>query len=155
VQGAELIAIEVEGATLSTSAEGEFRTEGGKRVQVASALDEGIAIAAKLLDMMLYDVPNLRLGYVRVDVYSTFMDEHGAPTQRPILSVTADRAIADDMTWEALTPEEIVGRFGAMYERGAGGQPVAIELPPIEGQAPRPTDEAAAEFAAAQARGKE
>ena len=155
IQGAELIAIEVEGATLSTSAEGEFRTEGGRRVQVASALDEGIAIASKLLDMMLYDVPNLRLGYVRVDVYSTFMDQHGTPVQRPILSVTADRPVADDMTWEALTPEEIVGRFGATFERGAGGQPIAIELPPVEGQPPRPTEESAAEFAATEARGKE
>lgn len=154
IQGAQLIAIEVEGATLSTSAEGEFRTEGGQRVQVASALDEGIAIAAKLLDMILYDVPNLRLGYARVDVYSTFTGETG-PVQRPILSVTADRATADEMTWEALTPEEIVGRFDSVYERGPAGQPLPIELPPVHGAPPRPTAEAAAEFAAADERGKE
>ena len=35
-------------ATLSTSAEGEFRTEGGRRVSGLSALDEAIAVAAKL-----------------------------------------------------------------------------------------------------------
>ncbi len=155
VQGAELIAVEMEGATLSTSADGEFRTEGGKRVQVASALDEGIAIAAKLLDMILYDVPNLRLGYARVDVYATFTGEDGAPVQRPILTVTAERAIADGMTWEALTAEEILGRFGATFERGTSGQPVPIELPAVEGQPPRPIEEAAAEFAAAEERGKE
>jgi hypothetical protein len=155
VQGAQLIAVEADGATLSTSAEAEFRTEGGMRVQVASALDEGIAIAAKLLDMIMYDVPNLRLGYARVDVYSTFSGADGTPTQLPILTVTADRATADDMTWEALTPEEILGRFGASFERAPGGQPVAIELPPIEGAAPRPTEEAAADFAASLERGTE
>jgi len=154
VQGAQLIAVETEGVTLSTSAEGEFRTEGGTRVQVSTALDEAIAVAAKLLDMIMYDVPNLRLAYTRVDVYSTFAGADGTPVQRPIVTATAERAVADDMTWEALTPEEILGRFAAHYERAPGGQPVAIELPPIEGQPPRPTAQAAAEFAASIDRGE-
>lgn len=148
VQAAQLIAVETDGITISTSSEGEFRTEGGTRVQVSTALDEAIALAAKLLDMIMYDVPNLRLGYVRVDVYSTFSGADGTPMQRPILTVTADRATADDMTWEALTPEEVLGRFGATYERGAGGQPVVVELSPIEGNPPKPTEQAAADFAA-------
>jgi hypothetical protein len=92
-------------ATLSTSAEGEFRTEAGTRIQVSTALDEGIALAAKLVDMMLYDVPNLRLGAVRVDVYSTFMSADGMPVQRPIITTTADRKTADSLAWEALTSE--------------------------------------------------
>ncbi|MEO8538850.1 MAG: hypothetical protein ABI577_03855 [bacterium] len=153
VQAAQLIAVETDGVTLSTSAEGEFRTEGATRVQVSTALDEAIALAAKLLDMIMYDVPNLRLGYCRVDVYSTFTGADGTPVQRPILTVTAERVTADDMTWEALTPEEILGRFGASYERAPSGQPVAIELPPIDGASPKPTDQAAAEFAASLERG--
>jgi len=155
VQEAQLIAVEQHGATVSSSAEAEFRTEGGQRVQVASALDSGIALASKLLDMILYDVPNLRLGYVRADIYSTFAGVDGTPEQRPIITVTADRATADSLDWEALTAEEVLGRFGATYERAAAGQPVPIELPPLEGQPPRPTEEAAAEFAARQERGKE
>src|SRR3990172_720180 len=146
VQEAQLIAVEQHGATVSSSAEAEFRTEGGQRVQVASALDSGIALASKLLDMILYDVPNLRLGYVRADIYSTFAGADGTPEQRPIITVTADRATADSLDWEALTAEEVLGRFGATYERAAAGQPVPIELPPLEGQPPRPTEEAAAEF---------
>lgn len=148
VQAAQLIAVETDGVTLSTAAEGDFRTEGGHRVQVASALDEGIAVAARLLDMIMYDVPNLRLGYARVDVYSTFAGADGAPSQLPILTVTAERGTADEMTWEALTPEEILGRFGADYSRSANGQPTAITLPEVAGRAPRPTDQAAADFAA-------
>ncbi len=155
VQAAQLISVERDGVTVSTSAEGEFRTEGATRVQVSTALDEAIALAAKLLDMIMYDVPNLRLGYTRVDVYSTFTGADGTPVQRPILTVTADRAPADDMTWEALTPEEILGRFGALYERGPAGQPLPIELPPIEGKPPRPTEQAAAEFAASIERGQD
>ncbi len=155
VHEAQLLAIEQDGATLSSSAEAEFRTEGGQRVQVASALDAGIALASKLLDMILYDVPNLRLGYVRVDIYSTFAGADGTPVQRPIITATADRTTADGLDWEALTPQEVLGRFGARFERAATGQPVPIDLPPLAGQPPRPTEVAAAEFAASQDRGKE
>lgn len=148
VQAAQLVAVAPDSATLSTSAEGEFRSEGGSRVQTSSALDEAIAVAAKLIDMMLYDVPNLRLGSVRVDVYSTFSGTDGAPVQQPILTTTAERAVADSLTWEAFTPAELLGRFDTHYDRGPAGQPIAITLPPVVGSAPRPSDEAAADFAA-------
>ncbi len=148
IQSAQLVAVEPDGATLSASAEGEFRTEGGQRVPVTTPLDEAIAIAARLLDMMLYDVPNLRLGTVRIDVYTTFSDTGGNLAQRPILTVTADRAIAEEIAWDALTPAEILGRFEAHYVRDPAGRAVPIELPPITGNPPRPAEEAAAEFAA-------
>ena len=151
VQGAQLVAVDADGATLSTSAEGEFRTEDGRRVQVSSALDEAIALGARVCDMMLYDVPNLRLQFVRVDVYSTFSGPDGAPIQKPILTTTAERAVADALTWEALTAAEVLGRFETSYERAANGQPMPIDLPPLAGQPPRATEEAAAEFAAQQA----
>lgn len=138
VQGAQLLAVTNETATLSTAAEGEFRTEDGRRVQVATALDDAIALAARLVDLMMYDVPNLRLGAVRVDVYSTFTEGDGTPVQRPILTTTAERLPADSMTWEELTPEEILGRFETTYERGPSGQAIAIVLAPIEGDPPPP-----------------
>jgi len=138
VQGAQLVAVDTAAATISTAAEGEFRTEGSVRQQVTTALDEAIELAARLVDMMLYDVPNLRLARVRVDVYSTFTQGDGTPVQRPILSTVADRVVADGLTWEALTAEEILGRFETRYERGAAGQGVPIEAPPIEGTAPNP-----------------
>lgn len=150
VQGAQLVALTKDSATLSTAAEGEFRTEGGQRVQVSSALDEAIALAAKLIDMMMYDVPNLRLGAVRVDVYSTFSGTNGAPVQQPILTTNAVRAEADDLDWEAHTPAEVLARFETTYEQTPAGQPAPIVLPPIEGSPPRPSEQAAAEFAAEQ-----
>jgi hypothetical protein len=137
IQGAQLLAVtDAPSATLSTSAEGEFRTEGSERVQVSTALDEAIGLATKLLDMMLYDVPNLRLSAVRVDVYSTFTGADGTPVQRPVLTSTADRATADGLIWEAFAPEEILARFETRYERLASGQAAPIELDPIEGTLP-------------------
>ena len=62
---------------------------------MSSALDEAVALAAKLIDMVMYDVPNLRLGCVRVDIYATFSGTDGAPVQKPILTTTAERAEAD------------------------------------------------------------
>ena len=150
VQGAQLVAVTTDSATLSGSAEPEFRTEGAARVQVSSALDEAIALAAKLIDMVMYDVPNLRLGSVRVDIYATFGGTDGAPVQKPILTTTADRLEADHLSWEALTPAEVLGRFTTRYERNEAGQGVPIDLDPIEGSPPRPAEEAAADFAAEQ-----
>lgn len=137
IQGAQLVALTADSATVSTSADAEFQTEAGRRVQVASNLDQAIAVAAKLIDMMLYDVPNLRLALVRVDVYSTFTGEDGQAVQQPILSATADRAVADDIAWEALTPAEILGRFDTLFERSSAGQGLPIDLPPIQGEPPK------------------
>jgi hypothetical protein len=128
IQAAQLLALTSEAATLSTAAEGEFRTEAGERRQVSTALDDAMTVAARLVDMMLYDVPNLRLRMVRVDVYSTFAAEDGSPVQRPILSTTADRAAADGIDWETLAPEEILARFETTFRHGPGGQGQPIDL---------------------------
>ena len=137
IQRVELAAVTTDGATVATSAEGEFRAEGGTRVQTSSALDEAIAAAAKLADMMLYDVPNLRLARVRVDVYSTFTGGDGAAVQKPIVTTTADRSAADDLDWETLAPDEVLARFETLYVRRADGAAVPIDLPPIEGELPK------------------
>jgi len=133
VNEAQIVAVAADGVTVSSSAEAEFRTEAGARVQVASALDAAITIAAKLADRLLYDVPNLRLGSVRVDIYSTFTESDGQPVQKPILTTIAERGIAEDLVWDALTPAEIVGRFQTNYDRGPTGQAQPIALPPMEG----------------------
>ncbi|MCC7365834.1 MAG: hypothetical protein IT303_15825 [Dehalococcoidia bacterium] len=136
VQGMQLVAVTSDGATVSSAAEGEFRTESGRRVQVSPAIDEAIALATKLGDMMLYDVPNLRLGWVRVDIYSTFTGADGTPVQQPILTTTMDRATADSLTWESFDAEELLARFETRYERSSGGQAVPIMLDPVEGTLP-------------------
>ena len=136
VQAAQLVAVAPDGATVSTSAEPEFQSRDGRRVQTASALDAAIAIAAKLADMLLYDVPNLRLGFVRVDVYSTFTGEDGQPVQKPVLTTTAERAVADELQWDALMPAEILARFDTTYVQTPSGQCEPVTLPPVAGTSP-------------------
>ena len=131
VQGAQIVATTAHSAQVSSSAEGEFRSEDGRRVQISTALDEGMALAARLVDMLLYDVPNLRLASVRVDIYSTFTGSDGTPVQQPILSTNATRADAEDIAWEAMSPAEVLGRFDTRYERGPTGQALPLSLEPF------------------------
>lgn len=138
VQGAQVLAVSEDSATVSAAAEPEFRTESGERVQVASALDQAIGLAARLVDMLLYDVPNLHLRAVRVDVYATFMEPQGRPVQRPILTTTADRSEADHLSWETMTAVEILGRFQTVYERGPEGLGLPIPLPPVSASPAEP-----------------
>lgn len=130
VQGTQLVAVDSHAATVSAAAESEFRTEGAVRVQVASATEEAAALAARLVDMMLFDVPNVALDVVRVDIYSTFVDPDGARVQRPILTTTATRASADAIDWEALAPHDILNTFDTTVGEDAAGRAIPIELPP-------------------------
>jgi hypothetical protein len=86
--------------------------------------------------MLLYDVPNLRLDSVRVDVYSTFPGEAGVPRQLPILTTTALRGEAEDVAWEAMTPAEVLGRFETRYQRTPAGHGLPIDLAPVVGDPP-------------------
>ena len=135
VQRAELAAATADLAIVQSSAEGEFRSVEGRREQVSSALEEAFALAARLVEMMLYDVPNLSLGSVRVDVYSTFTADGGAALQKPILTTTAHRADADGIDWDDLAPAEILARFETAWEPTASGLAAPITLPPIPGAA--------------------
>ncbi|HEY8491551.1 MAG TPA: hypothetical protein VIO14_11220 [Dehalococcoidia bacterium] len=138
VQGAEIAALGRDWAFLTTSAEGEYRTADGRREETASPLDVGMRVAAKLVEMLFYDVPNVRFWEVRVDVYTTFRDESGQSHQRCILSTTADRDEVEDVDWEALRPHEIIGRFRSRYEV-RDGRPVPIEPDPPPVDEPEPS----------------
>lgn len=136
VRSAELVAVSAESATVSAVAEPEYRTEGGHRVLAVPLLDVAQQVAVRLVDMMLYDVPNLRLRRVRVDIYTTFTSEDGVPVQRAILSTTASREAAEGIPWESLTPAEVLARFETTVSLGPTGQLLPIELPPPEGVPP-------------------
>jgi hypothetical protein len=137
VQTAELVAVGADAAQLTCAAEGEYRFSGGRPQEVASPLDAGMRLAAKLAEMVLYDVPNLRLAAVRVDVYSTFHTADGLPNQRCILSTLAERADADDLDWEALRPHEVLDRFATTYHVDERGLAQPIDPGPLlEGTVP-------------------
>jgi len=137
VQTADLLAVGAREAQLACTAEGEYRIAAGQSQELLSPFEAGMRLAAKLIELVMYDIPNLRLSLVRVDVYSTFRAATGAPQQRCILSVTADRPEADDIEWEALRPNEIIGRFENRYHLNDFGVAEPIDPgPPLEGTTP-------------------
>ena len=131
VQTAELVAAGADAAQITCSAEGEYRFTGGQPREVTTPLDAGMRVAAKLVEMVMYDVPNIRLSAVRVDVYSTFHTSDGVPEQRCILSTVAERAEADDLDWDSLRPNEILARFQTIYQVNERGLAEPIDPGPL------------------------
>ena len=82
---------------------------GAYNVMPWTALVEPMGAAGTITSV--YDIPNLRLASVQIDIYSTYRDEQGA-AQRCIISTTCDRATATDIDWDAQDPEDIVRAFG-------------------------------------------
>jgi hypothetical protein len=125
VQSSELVEVKPDGVRLSTTADGQYAMVAGQRQQVSSALAEGMKVTAKVADMALYDIPNVKLPWVQVDVYSTYRDDAGS-SQRCILSTTARREIADDLDWEEMEAEAVVEAFGGRYLLDDRGNPLPI-----------------------------
>lgn len=126
VQSAELVEVKPEGVRLSATAEGQYALVDGARRQVTSELDEAFAITARLADMVMYDIPNVKLPYAQVDIYSTFRDEGGAG-QRCIMSTLCERDTADAVDWDEMSGEEIVRAFRGRYSLDDHGNPNPID----------------------------
>ncbi len=126
VQSAELIDVKPEGVRLSASAEGQYALVDGTRREVTSSLDEAFALTARLADMVMYDIPNVKLPYAQVDIYSTFRDETGS-AQRCIMSTLCERQTADAVDWDEMSGEEIVRAFGGRFSLDDHGNPNPID----------------------------
>jgi len=126
VQSAELLEVTPDSFRLSASAEGQYAQVSGDRREVSGALHEGMKLTAQLADMAFYDIPNVVLPYVQIDIYSTFRDERGS-SQQCILSTLADRRVASEIDWESTDAEEVVRAFGGRYVLDDRGNPLPIE----------------------------
>jgi hypothetical protein len=126
VQSAELLECRPDGVRLSATAEGQYALVSGERREVSSALKEGLALSAKLADLVLYDIPNVKLPWVQVDIYSTYRDGGGS-AQQCIISTVARREVADGLDWDAMEPEEIVRAFGGRYSLDDRGNALPID----------------------------
>jgi len=126
VQTAELVDVQPEGVRISATAEGRYQTVGGQRRQVGDLLVDALRITARLADMALYEIPNVRLPWVQIDVYTTYRDDAGA-SQRCIMSTVARREIGDDLAWEDMTAEEVVAAFGGRFLLDDRGNPLPID----------------------------
>jgi hypothetical protein len=128
VQTVGLVDVSPDGARVSCQVESEYRRVGDRWVEVSSPLQEGMAVTVRLVDMLLYEVPNLRLDSARIDVYTTFRDAEGASERACILSTNARREVARQVDWEGWTAMEIVEAFGGRYRLGERGAALPIEL---------------------------
>ena len=126
VQTVELLEIGCDYLRLTCAAEGQYAMVDGQRREVSTAISEGMKLTAKLADMFLYDIPNLRLDRIQIDVYTAFRDRRGAATQDCILSTLVRRSDAQRVDWEA-SPEEIVATFGGRFRRDHSGAAFPIE----------------------------
>ncbi len=121
VQSIELVDVGADSARVSCQVESEYRMLEGRWVEVSNPLQGGMAVTAHLADMLIYDVPNLRLASVRIDVYTTFRNSGGASDRARILTTNARREVAREVDWESWTPAEIVDAFGGRYRLGERG----------------------------------
>ncbi len=137
VQTVELAAAGARAALVTCLAEGEYRIVAGRPQETTPPLEAAKRLAAKVVEMVMYDVPNIRLSEVRVDVYTTVAGDDGLPTQGCILSVIADRATVDDLDWDELRGAEVIERLEARYEVDDRGRAQPFDPgPPPEGCMP-------------------
>lgn len=131
VQSIELVDVAADSARVSCQVESEYRRLEGRWLEVSNPLQGGMAVTARLAEMLLYDVPNLRLASARIDVYTTFRDAEGASDRARIVATNARREIASEIDWEGWTPADIVDAFGGRYRLGERG--AALDLGDDEG----------------------
>jgi hypothetical protein len=126
VQTVELLDVTPTAARVSCNAEGEYSLVAGKRVETSSPLDEGMKITQKIAEMMLYDIPNVKLDQAQIDVYTSFRTEGGQADTRCILSTLVDRKTVEYIDWDETDARDFVlltdGRFS-----GNGGGIQAVE----------------------------
>lgn len=128
IQSMKLVEVGSEFVRVSCQAEGDYKLVNGRWFEQASPLQEGMAITARVLDMLLYELPHFKVGRVQIDVYTTFR-ETGAATRRGcILSTVATREAARDVDWEEWTPAQIVDELGGRYELDDHARPLTIAV---------------------------
>ena len=130
IQTVELLDVTPTSARVSCNAEGEYALSSGRRIETSSPLAEGMKITKRLAEMLLYDVPNVKLDHVQVDVYTSFRDEHGHAEPRCILSTDIERKAVEHIDWEETEPVDFVALTGGRFAGNGDGlhaiEPIAF-----------------------------
>jgi hypothetical protein len=136
VQTVELLDVIATAARLSCNAEGEYALIDGKRIETSSPLAEGMKITKRLAEMLLYDVPNVKLDQAQIDVYTSFRDENGHAEPRCILSTSIERHAVEHIDWEETEPVTFAELTGARFSGNGDGlhsiEPIAWVNPEAE-----------------------
>jgi hypothetical protein len=125
VQTVELLDVTADAALVSCNAEGEYAVVSGRRIETSSPLSEGMKITKRVAEMLLYDVPNVKLDRAQIDVYTSFRDQLGRAEPCCILSTMVERHMVEHIDWEETQATDFItlndGRFVA---NGEGVKPV-------------------------------
>jgi hypothetical protein len=125
IQTVELLDVTPASARVSCNAEGEYALASGRRFETSSPLAEGMKITKRLAEMLLYDVPNVKLDHVQIDVYTSFRDEHGHAEPRCILSTDIERKAVEHIDWDETEATDFVAMTGGRFAaNGDGLQPI-------------------------------
>jgi len=127
VQTVELLDVSSDGARLSCNAEGEFALQNGRRVETSSPLASGMKITQKLAEMALYDVPNVKLDHVQIDVYTSYRDDAGHAEPRCILSTLVRRRMVETVDWEEISAVDFIALNDGHFATGPDGSVHPIE----------------------------
>ncbi len=116
VRAMETVSLDTNSIHVSCNAEGQYRMAEGLWQEVSSPLQEGMAVAGKVIELLLYEIPHFRPDRVQVDVYTTFRDPSGSVTRGRILTCSTDRERARNVDWDSGTPKEIIDALSGDYE---------------------------------------
>jgi hypothetical protein len=134
IQTVEVTEIDANGARVNCSGEGEYALIDGRRVETSSPLAEGMKITMKLAEMMLYDIPNVKLDHVQIDVYTSFRDDSGRAEPRCVLSTRVERRMVEHIDWEETQPVDFVALNDGRFAGSDDGRLTAVEpLPWTDG----------------------
>jgi len=131
VQTVELLEVNATSARVSCNAEGEYALVSGRRIETSTPVAEGMKITKKIAEMMLYDVPNVKLDQAQIDVYTFFRSEGGVAEPRCILSTRVERRAVEYIDWDETEAHDFAELTSARF---SGNGVEAIE--PFEWPAP-------------------
>lgn len=127
IQTVELTDVTAVGVRVSCNAEGEFSLISGHRVETSSPLAEGMKITKKLAEMLLYDIPNVKLDHAQIDVYTSFRDDSGHAEPRCILSTNVKRLAVERIDWEETEPGDFIQLTEGYFAASEDGNLKTIE----------------------------
>ena len=144
VQSMQLVEVGPDFVHVSCRAESAYNLLAGRWIETANALEGGMAITARVADMLFYELPHFKPERIQIDVYISFQQADGSSQRVCILSTITTREAARRVDWEEWTPSQIVDELGARYRLDDRGQPLPIEVEPPTAPAEVSGDNAAA-----------
>jgi len=127
IQSMQMAVVAPDYVGVSTVAASEYKMQDGRWIEMRNPLQEGIAITARAVEMLMYEVIHYRSETIQIDVYTDYRDDAGITNRQCVLSTLATREQVREVNWEEWTPEQIVDSFETRYRLSDTGRPLPIE----------------------------